>query len=139
MNCQNLFIETPSNKIKLQNILIALPKEQMRVELERGVLNGDTFSIRASWENWKQAFFSNNKNISINYSAKIKQFHLDHFLNTINSKDSSNYKYSLKGSINAEKVLYENLNFDNLQIKKLLFNEDINICLLYTSPSPRDA
>ena len=127
LNCQNLFIENPSNKIQLQNILIALPQEQMRVELERGVFNGDTFSIRANWENWKQALFSDNKNISINYSAKVKQFHLDHFLNAISSKDSSNYKYSLKGSINAEKVLYKNLNFDNLQIKKLLFNEDIII------------
>ena len=122
-----MIIDNPNYEIQLQNILIDFPKDQMKINIEKGVLNNDTFSISANWGNWKEVIFSSNKNIYINYSAKIQQLYLDHFLNSITIKDSSEYKYYLNGSISAKKIFYEDLTFENILIDKILYNENIFI------------
>ena len=127
LNSQNMIIDNPNYEIQLQNILIDFPKDQMKINIEKGVLNNDTFSISANWGNWKEVIFSSNKNIYINYSAKIQQLYLDHFLNSITIKDSSEYKYYLNGSISAKKIFYEDLTFENILIDKILYNDNIFI------------
>jgi hypothetical protein len=101
----------------------------MNISLEKSIFNRDTFSVDANWDNWYDFVYLNSNYVEILYDAKIKNFHLDEFLDVVSSEDSSQskYNYVLEGSLKADEVTYKNFSFFDVKAKRIAIENNIAI------------
>ena len=101
----------------------------MNISLEKSIFNRDTFSVDANWDNWYDFVYLNSNSVEILYDAKIKNFHLDEFLDVVFSEDSSQskYNYVLEGSLKADEVTYRNFSFFDVKAKRIAIENNIAI------------
>ena len=101
----------------------------MNISLDKSIFNRDTFSVDANWDNWYDFVYLNSNSVEILYDAKIKNFHLDEFLDVVSSEDSSQskYNYVLEGSLKADEVTYRNFSFFDVKAKRIAIENNIAI------------
>ena len=101
----------------------------MNISLDKSIFNRDTFSVDANWDNWYDFVYLNSNSVEILYDAKIKNFHLDEFLDVVSSEDSSQskYNYVLEGSLKADEVTYNNFSFFDVKAKRIAIENNIAI------------
>ena len=131
LNGDQIEIKYPKENIylKTSDFDVHLAKDFMNFSLEKSIFNKDTFSIDANWDNWYDFVYLNSNSIEILYDAKIKNFHLDQFLDVVSSEDSSQskYNYILEGSLKADEVTYKNFSFFDVKAKRIAIENNISI------------
>jgi hypothetical protein len=116
-------------QLELNDFKADISKKNMNITVQNSFFNEDEFSMNLNFVEWNKWVQADSKKIKCNYDLKLDKFHLNDFLEIIDSKDSSStdYQIDLDGAITANELYYDNLEFFNVTSKRLKINKSLEI------------
>ena len=116
-------------QLELNDFKADISKKNMNITVQNSLFNEDEFSMNLNFVEWNKWFQADSKKIKCNYDLKLDKFHLNDFLEILDSKDSSStdYQIDLDGAITANELYYDNLKFFNITSKRLKINKSLEI------------
>ena len=116
-------------QLELNDFEADISKKNMDITVQNSFFNEDEFSMNLNFMDWNKWFQADSKKIKCNYDLKLDKFHLNDFLEILDSKDSSStdYQIDLDGAITANELYYDNLKFFNITSKILKINKSLEI------------